>query len=118
MIKRTLYFGNPAYLHKNMMQLKVINPADNSEMGSIPIEDIGVVLLDNYQITITHGLLASLFDFNVAVISCNEKHLPVSLMLPLDGNTLQSERFRVQIEASEPLKKNLWAQTVKAKIEN
>jgi len=118
MIKRTLYFGNPAYLHKNMMQLKVINPADNTEMGSVPIEDIGVVLLDNYQLTITHGLLASLFDYNVAVISCNEKHLPVSLMLPLDGNTLQAERFRVQIEASEPLKKNLWAQTVKAKIEN
>jgi CRISP-associated protein Cas1 len=118
MIKRTLYFGNPAYLHKNMMQLKVINPTDNTEMGSIPIEDIGVVLLDNYQITITHGLLASLLDYNVAVISCNEKHLPVGLMLPLDGNTLQSERFRVQIEASEPLKKNLWAQTVKAKIEN
>jgi CRISPR-associated protein Cas1 len=118
MIKRTLYFGNPAYLHKNLMQLKIINPTDNRELGSIPIEDIGVVLLDNYQITITHGLMAALFDNNVAIISCNEKHLPVGLMLPLDGNTIQSERFTVQIEASEPLKKNLWAQTVKAKIEN
>jgi len=100
------------------MQLKVINPDDNSELGSIPIEDIGVILLDNYQITITHGLMATLFDNNVAIISCNEKHLPVGLMLPLDGNTLQSERFTVQIEASEPLKKNLWAQTMKTKIEN
>jgi CRISP-associated protein Cas1 len=118
MIKRTLYFGNPAYLHKNLMQLKVINPADGSELGSIPIEDIGVILLDNYQITITHGLMAALFDQNVAIISCNEKHLPVGLMLPLDGNTIQSERFTIQIEASEPLKKNLWAQTIKAKIEN
>jgi len=118
MIKRTLYFGNPAYLHKNLMQLKVINPTDNSELGSIPIEDIGVILLDNYQITITHGLMAALFDQNVAIISCNEKHLPVGLMLPLDGNTIQSERFTIQIEASEPLKKNLWAQTIKAKIEN
>lgn len=118
MIKRTLYFGNPAYLHKNLKQLKVINPSDNDELGSVPIEDIGVVLLDNPQITITHALMAALLGRNVALISCDEKHLPVGLMLPLDGNTIQTERFRKQIEASEPLKKNLWAQTVKAKIEN
>ena len=118
MIKRTLYFGNPAYLHKNLQQLKVIKPDDNTELGTIPIEDIGAVLLDNPQITITHALLAALLERNVAIISCDSKHLPVGLMLPLDGNTLQTERFRSQIEASEPLKKNLWAQTVKAKIEN
>ena len=118
MIKRTLYFGNPAYLHKNLMQLKVINPDDNSELGSVPLEDIGVVLLDHPQITLTHALMAALLERNVALISCDEKHLPVGLMLPLDGNTIQTERFRSQIDASEPLKKNLWAQTVKAKIEN
>lgn len=118
MIKRTLYFGNPAYLHKSLMQLKVVNPTDNSELGSVPLEDIGVVLLDHPQITITHALMAVLLERNVALISCDEKHLPVGLMLPLDGHTIQTERFRSQIEASEPLRKNLWAQTVKAKIEN
>lgn len=118
MIKRTLYFGNPAYLHKNLQQLKVIKPDDNSEIGSVPIEDIGVVLLDNPQITLTHALMAALLERNVAIISCDAKHLPVGLMLPLDGNTLQTERFLSQIEASEPLRKNLWAQTVKTKIEN
>lgn len=118
MIKRTLYFGNPAYLHKNLQQLKVIKPDDNTEIGSVPIEDIGAILLDNPQITITHALLAALVERNVAIISCDDKHLPVGLMLPLDGNTLQTERFKFQIEASEPLKKNLWSQTVKAKVEN
>ncbi len=118
MIKRTLYFGNPAYLHKNLEQLKVIKPDDNSETASIPIEDIGVILLDNPQITFTHALMAALLERNVAIISCDAKHLPVGLMLPLDGNTLQTERFTTQIEASGPLKKNLWSQTVKAKIEN
>jgi CRISP-associated protein Cas1 len=118
MIKRTLYFGNPAYLHKHLRQLKVINPEDNSELGSVPIEDIGLVLLDNPQVTLTHALMAALVEQNVALVSCDEKHLPVGLMLPLDGNSIQTERFRNQIEATEPLKKNLWAQTVKAKIEN
>lgn len=118
MIKRTLYFGNPAYLHKQQQQLKVIQPDDHSELGSIPIEDIGVVLLDNPRITITHGLMDALLENNCAIISCNHKHMPVGLMLPLDGNTLQSERFRHQIDANEPLKKNLWTQTVHAKVSN
>lgn len=118
MIKRTLYFGNPAYLHKQQQQLKVVEPKTNHELGSIPIEDIGVVLLDNPQITITHALIAALLERNVALISCDGRHMPTGLMLPLNGNTLQSERFREQINASEPLKKNLWQQTVKAKVEN
>ncbi|MBI9064852.1 MAG: type II CRISPR-associated endonuclease Cas1 [Marinilabiliaceae bacterium] len=118
MIKRTLYFGNPAYLHKQQQQLKVLEPTTNKELGSVPIEDIGVVLLDNPQVTITHALIAALSQKNTAIISCDEKHLPSGLMLPLEGNTLQSERFRIQIHASEPLKKNLWQQTVKAKVEN
>lgn len=100
------------------MQLKVIRPDDNSILGTIPIEDIGVVVLDNPQITITQALLAALLERNAAVISCDDKHMPAGLVLPLDGNSIQTERFRTQIEASEPLKKNLWAQTVKAKIAN
>ena len=100
------------------MQLKVIKPDDNSILGTIPIEDIGVVVLDNPQITITQALLAALIERNTAVISCDDKHMPAGLVLPLDGNSIQTERFREQIDATEPLKKNLWAQTVKAKIAN
>ena len=118
MIKRTLYFGNPAYLHKKDRQLKVIDPEDQSEKASIPLEDIAVLILDNPRLTLTHALIADLTDRNVALISCDQKHLPSGLMLPLDGNHVQTERFRKQINASEPLMKNLWAQTISAKVEN
>ncbi len=118
MIKRTLYFGNPAYLHKKNQQLKVLEPQTDHEIGSIPIEDVGVILLDHPQITITHALIAAMLQENTAIISCDHKHLPTGLMLPIEGNTLQSERFKYQVESSEPLKKNLWQQTIKAKIEN
>lgn len=118
MIKRTLYFGNPAYLRREDKQLKVLQPKENKELATIPIEDIGVVVLDHPQVTLSQALLASLIDSNVAVISCNEKHHPVGLFLPLDTHSLQSERFKVQLEASEPLKKQLWAQTIAAKVEN
>ena len=118
MIKRTLFFSNPAYLSKKDQQLKVVEPGTNTEKASVPLEDIAAVILEHPQITITQALLADLVDRNVAFISCDSRHLPSGLMLPLAGNTVQTERFKLQIEATEPLLKNLWAQTVKAKIEN
>ena len=83
-----------------------------------PIEDIGVVVLDNRRITITQGLLEALLENNCAVITCDNHSLPVGLMLPLYGNSTQNERFRYQLDASQPLRKQLWQQTIKAKIEN
>lgn len=118
MIKRTLYFGNPAYLHKKNDQLKVTFPDDEKPIYFVPIEDIGFVVLDNPQITITHGLLQALQYHNVAVLCCDLKHHPQGLMLPVEGNSVQTERFRIQLAASEPLKKQLWAQTVMAKVKN
>lgn len=85
---------------------------------TVPIEDIGMLVLEHQQISITHYLLDKLVANNVAVITCNDTHHPTGLLMPLESNTLQSERFRAQIDATEPLKKQLWQQTVKAKISN
>jgi CRISP-associated protein Cas1 len=117
MIKRILYFGNPAYLKIKDNQL-VIEQPDKAEPTKAAIEDIGVVLLDNPQITMSHSVLTRLLENNTAIITCDDKHLPTGMMLPLEGNSLQSERFRYQIDATEPLKKQLWQQTVSAKIRN
>lgn len=129
MIKKTLYFGNPVYLSLRNSQLVLRLPeiekndtvSDSFKKESertIPIEDIGVIILDHKQITITHGVLELLLENNCAIITCDSSHLPVGLMLPLCGNKTQSERFREQIDASIPLKKQLWQQTIKSKIEN
>ena len=129
MIKKTLYFGNPAYLSLRNKQLVIKMPAversknvaDIIRAESIvtkPIEDLGVVVLDHQQITITQGLLEALLENNVALITCTSRSMPVGLQLPLYGNTIQNERFRSQLDASKPLQKQLWQQTMKAKIEN
>lgn len=129
MIKRTLCFSNPVYLSMRNEQLVVKLPEvekndtvpesfKGNAVKTIPIEDIGVVVLDNKQITLTQGLLEALLENNCAVITCDSAHLPVGLMLPLCGNTTQNERFRDQIDASRPLKKQLWQQTVQSKIRN
>ena len=128
MIKKTLYFGNPAYLSLRNKQLVVKLPEvekndlpdviKKDSVRTIPIEDIGVMVLDNQQITVTQGLMAALLDNNTAVITCDGRRMPSGLLLPLEGHTLYNERFRNQIEASLPLRKQLWQQTIKAKIEN
>lgn len=121
MIKRTLCFSNPAYLSMHNRQLVVRVEKQGDEPGkqaTIPIEDIGMVVLDNPQITLTHGLMAALLDNNASVITCDERHMPVGLILPLEGHTVQSERFQDQLSASLPLRKQLWQQTVQQKILN
>lgn len=118
MIKRTLYFGNNAYLHTKDEQL-IIDFADKTKASAkVPIEDIGVIILDAYRLTISQNLISKLLDNNVALITCNKKRMPQGLMLNLDGNHIQQEKFRNQINASLPLKKQLWQQTIKQKIKN
>jgi len=117
MIKRTLYFGNDAYLNTKDRQL-VISYPEKEDKITIPIEDIGVVILDAYRLTISQNLISRLLDNNVALITCDNRRMPQGLMLNLEGNTLQQERFRFQVEISLPLKKQLWQQTVKSKILN
>lgn len=128
MIKRTLCFSNPAYLSLKDEQLVVKFPEvekgnlpddfKQNHIKTVPIEDVGVVVLDNKQITVTQALMEKLLENNCAVITCDSRHLPVGLLLPLSGNSVQSERFRYQLEASLPLKKQLWQQTVQYKIRN
>ena len=129
MIKRTLYFGNPAYLSLRNQQLVIKMPEvekstticeviKTESVRTIPVEDIGVVVLDNKQITLTQGLMEALLANNTAVVSCDARSMPAGLLLPLSGNTIQQERFTDQINSSLPLRKQLWQQTIKAKIEN
>lgn len=129
MIKKTLCFSNPAYLSLRNAQL-IIKIPEIEKVDSLsedfkkaaevtrPIEDIGVVVLDHKQITITQGALEALLENNCAVITCDSQHLPVGLFLPLVGNTTQNERFRDQLNASIPLRKQLWQQTIQCKIKN
>ncbi|MCQ2287163.1 MAG: type II CRISPR-associated endonuclease Cas1, partial [Bacteroidales bacterium] len=129
MIKRTLYFGNPAYLSMKDEQLVVKLPAvekcddlplpfKEKAATTIPIEDVGIVILDHKQITVTQMLIERLLENNCALITCDEQRMPCGLMLPLESNIIQHERFITQIEASLPLRKQLWQQTITRKIEN
>ncbi len=132
MLKRTLFFSNPYYLSLKDGQL-VVQPKDEAAEASfskvenfgkgikpitVPVEDIGFVVLDHPQISFSMKLIEFLNAHNVAVVFCDSKHMPSSMLLNLESHSLQSELFRAQIDASEPLKKGLWKQTIEAKIRN
>lgn len=118
MLKRTLFFSTPLDLSLRNNQLVVSTRQMPEVKNSVPIEDIGFVVLENQQINITLPLLNALSDNNAAVIICGDNFMPNAMLLNLDSNTTQGEVYRTQIEASEPLKKGLWKQVVEAKIRN
>ncbi len=116
MIGRSLFFANPAHLSFSQGQLKV--ERKDYPLSSVPLEDVQYIILEHPHISCSTYLLQELAQRNICTIVCNAQYHPVGMMMSLDANQVQSERFRAQLSASEPLKKNLWMQTVKAKIRN
>ncbi len=118
MLKRTIYIGNPAYLKLKNKQLVIVNPQNKETKGTVPIEDIALLMLDNPQITLSSLLIDQLMKNTVAVVHCDSHHIPNGLLLPLAGHSELTQRWNTQLNASAPLKKQLWKQTVLGKIEN
>lgn len=118
MLKRILFFTKPYQLRLENSQLIVEDKSSRNVVDSIPIEDIGHVILEHPQITITMPSLNALSDNNVAVIFCGDNRMPKSMLMHLDSNSTMSETYKAQLSASEPLKKQLWKQTIEAKIRN
>lgn len=117
MIKQTIFFTMPVRLSLKNSQM-VISFRDSPESVTRPIEDIGCVLLENQQISITLPLLNELTRNNVAVIVCDNRAMPASMLMPLEANTTQAESIKAQVAASEPTKKQAWKQIIEAKIRN
>jgi len=115
MLKKTLFFGNKASIHTKLEQLQI---KTEQRETTVPIEDIGFLVIEHPEIFISIPTLSKLVENNVAVVFCNQKHMPSSMLLNLDGHHLQQEQFKKQINATVPLKKQLWQQTIKTKISN
>ena len=115
MLKRAIYITNAMYLSVKNNQL-VISPKDSTcSSNSVPIEDIGYVIIEHQQTSISIPALNALSNNNVAVVFCGQNMMPCSMLMNLDTCTTQGERYRHQIEASAPIKKQLWQQIVTAK---
>ena len=116
-MKRTLYFVNPCRLSLKDCQL-IIHKDEESATTSVPIEDIGIFIIENQQVSITIPLISALSQNNVSVIFCNDRHLPQAILHNLETNGWEGQILRLQADASEPLRKNAWKQVVECKIKN
>lgn len=117
MIKRIVEISSArTYLSVKHGQLVV--KENGTELSQIPCEDIGILLVDHIGTSYTHSVFTRLLDAGAAIVLCGGNHHPAGLLLPLESHSAQTERFRQQIEAKEPVKKRLWKQLVQAKIKH
>lgn len=117
MIKKTIYISKPCSIHLKNCQMEVADK-ESGDIRTVPIEDIGIVVVENQRASFTIPVLNAFSDNNVSVIFCNDRMMPHSILLPFEGNTVQSEIYRLQMDSSEPMKKQLWKQIIEAKIRN
>ena len=117
MIKRIVEISS-ARTHLSIKYGQLIVKQEGKQVSSIPCEDIGVLLVDHQATSYTHCVFTELLRYGAAVVLCAGDHHPAGMLLPIESNTLQTERFRQQIEAKEPVKKRLWKQVVRAKIKH
>lgn len=117
MIKQTLFFTTPVSLSLKYNQIE-IRYKDVEEVITRPIEDVGVIIVENQMVHFTIPLLNALADNNVAVIFCNAQCMPNTMLMPLESNAIQQEVYRFQIEASLPTKKRIWKDIIECKIRN
>lgn len=113
MIKRIIDISNSAYLSLKDQQL-VIKQEDR--VVTIPIEDIGVIILDNHSITCTQGVLNACFENNTLVVTADKKHLPSAVLLPISGHSLQTKNLAAQCNITKPTQKKIWQAVIKGKV--
>ena len=120
MLKRTLFFSSPGrlFLENSLLTYEAGKQGTPPEKYHFSVEDIGFVVLESQQITVTTACLNMLAQANVAVIVCDDSHMPVAAFQPYAGNSLTQRTTAAQLEASDALKGRLWRQTVAAKITN
>lgn len=117
MIKRTICIENPCHLSVKDLQLIIVSKI-TGEISSIPLEDIGYVVLDNPEVSYTLSTIEQFSAHNIAAIYCTRNHMPTAMLLNFHTNHTQTAKINAQIDATEPMKKNIWKQIIGAKIRN
>ena len=106
MIKRALFFENQVYLSLKDDQLLITYPQKDISPKTVPIEDIGIIVIETLLATLTTSLSNKLMENGVGLVICDARHMPSGLMLPFECHTEQTKRIRTQLDASLALKKN------------
>ena len=113
---KCIIFSNPCKLYVKNFQL--VYESEKEENVNIPLEDIGTIILENQQISVTNYLLSMCSEYNITVFTCDKKHKPVGILLPFYQHSRNTKIALSQIKMKEPLKKQIWQKIIKQKIKN
>jgi CRISPR-associated protein Cas1 len=86
------------------------------EKGRIALDDIGALIVHAHGTTWSNTVFTRLSERSVPVVICGTNHAPISCLWPIAGHYQQGARMRAQVDASRPLRKQMWQQIVTAKI--
>lgn len=115
MIRKTVEFST-AGTRLSVANKQLVIERPEQPKATLPIEDLGVVIVDDVSASYTQAVFIELLTAGATVMITGRNHLPLGLMLPLDAHHVQTERHRAQVEAGEPRKKRMWQALVRAKI--
>lgn len=116
MLKRTLFFGSPGKL--SIQNSLLTWESTDNPVKKISLEDIAFIVLESQQILISTYCLNAIAENGIALICCDNSHLPSAQMIPFSNNSLTQKHTAAQLNASDALKGRLWRQTIQAKILN
>lgn len=114
---KTLLFSNPCKLYIKNRQL-IYQANDSDEEITIPMEDIGTIILESPQIHISNYFLSSCSENEITVITCDSTHKPNGILTPFYQHSRNTKIVLAHIGIKEPLKKQIWQKIIKQKIKN
>lgn len=112
---RNLFIGSKAYVRSFQNRLKLEN---KEKVADIPFEDIGSVVLDSPQITITSSALKSIAQNNISLFVTDESHLPIGVFMSFQNHSRQAKQIKKQMAVSESFKGQIWKLIISSKIAN
>ena len=116
MIRKTVEFSTPG-THLSVSHRQLVIERPDLPKATRPIEDLGVVIVDDARATYTQAVFLELLEAGATVMVSGRDHLPAGIMLPIDAHHAQTERHRAQIKAKEPVRKRAWQTLVRTKID-
>ena len=103
-------------LHRGFLVVKNTQ-GERAEMGRVALDDISAVIAHAHGMSYTNNLLVALAERGAPFVVCGANHNAVGMLLPVEGNFEQSHRIEGQINATRPTHKRLWAEVVRAKLQ-
>jgi CRISPR-associated protein Cas1 len=104
------------FMHRGFMVVQDTE-GERKELGQVPLDDIAAVIANAHGLSYTNNLLVALAERGAPFVLCAANHNAVGMLLPIEGNFEQAKRIEMQIAASQPTHKRLWAHVVRSKLE-